>query len=78
MIQQIATRNGKKPLVKCQNVALHLHDSGVYFATLNRTSEHPRLGPCIESATQTSMVLRVDFEAKWLETLNTVYDWSER
>lgn len=69
-----------KPRVKCGRVSFShisaITDETVYIAFLDRLTHHPKLGPprC-ESQTRTSKILRIDFEKKEFETLNTVYFW---
>lgn len=67
-----------KPRVMCARIGVCHYSNGQYIAYLTRLSDHPKLGPprC-ESQTRTSLILRVDFEKKELETLNTVYYWED-
>lgn len=73
-----------KAIVKCGRVSFSSLDFEIegktvtrYVAYLDRHSDHPKLGPPrTESQTRTSMILRIDFEKKNFETLNTIYDWS--
>lgn len=67
-----------KPVVKCGRVSFHQFRGLNYVAFLDRLSNHPKLGPPrTESQTRTSLILRIDFEKKRFETLNTIYDWSD-
>lgn len=66
-----------KPRVKCTRVSFYPTQGMQYVAMLDRLSDHPKLGsPRAESQMRTSLVLRIDFEKKEFETLNTVYYWS--
>lgn len=67
-----------KPVVKCRLFHLEERKSEgcVWVAYLIRLSEHPRLGPPNDKMMRTSIVERIDFKLKKLETLNTIYDWS--
>lgn len=65
-----------KPRVKCYFRGLSSVRGMQYIAMVGRLSNHPKLGPPrTESTTQTSLVLRIDFVKKELETLNTIYWW---
>lgn len=65
-----------KPRVKAGRINFHMFTNMVWYAKLDRLSYHPKLGPprC-ESQSQTSQILRIDFEKKEMETLNTIYYW---
>lgn len=66
-----------KPVVKCGRVSFAQFEELQYVAFLDRLSHHPKLGnPRTETQTRTSLILRIDFEKKQFETLNTIYDWS--
>lgn len=66
-----------KPTVTCALIRLEQiegEDEGVYRAYIYRTSFHPRLGIDMEGQiTVTSRVIRVDFDHRIIETLNTYY-----
>ena len=62
-----------KPRVECTPPELVQVRPGVYVARLEHHLNHPVLGS--GGRMQTSMVLRVDFERRELETLNTIYWW---
>lgn len=66
-----------KPRVEC--IFRGLISVGIfqYVAMVDRLSHHPKLGrPRTESSTRTSLVVRIDFVKKELETLNTIYWWT--
>lgn len=67
-----------KPTVKCSLISLEHECAGspVYVANVHRTSEHPRLGPDVPgTVTRTSRIVRIDFDHRIIETLNTYYEY---
>jgi len=73
----------KKPTILCsllffEGLASHGAEyKNRYRAHVQRTSEHPLLGKDKKgSVTVTSLIVRIDFEHKMIETLNSVYDYS--
>lgn len=66
-----------KPTVTCELLKLEAVDGwpvGTYRAFVHRTSTHPRLGADIEGKISiTSRIIRVDFDHRIIETLNTYY-----
>ena len=65
-----------KQRVKCGCVSFMQIGAIGWIAYLDRLSDHPKLGPPrTESKTRTSLILRIDFERKEFETLNTIYYW---
>lgn len=67
-----------KARVKCslRGIQLVRLEPPTAVALVDRLSDHPKLGvPRCESSTRTSLILRVDFEKKEMETINTIYWW---
>lgn len=65
-----------KPVVLCELIHLEPvagHPVGTYCALVRRTSPHPVLGKDAGGVTVTSQVIRVDFDHRIIETLNTYY-----
>lgn len=66
-----------KARVKCGRVNLSQYGEHT-IAFLDRLSDHPKLGhPRCESQTRTSLILQINRQEKWLETLNTIYWWED-
>ena len=63
-----------KPRVKADLLQICSHGD-IFFARLNLKSDHPKLGPV--GIVRTSKLVRVDFERKELETLNTLYEFGD-
>lgn len=70
----------KKPRIKAGRVTFFRwpHGHYCYVAYFDRLGDHPKLGPprC-ESQSRSSMILRIDFEKKEFETLNSIYWWED-
>lgn len=67
-----------KPTVTCELIELQQVGGliGVYRALMRRTSSHPKLGPDREGTrTYSSRIVRIDFDHRIIETLNTYYEF---
>lgn len=62
-----------KPRIRCELLGLDHYGDQRYCAYVRRYEHHPKLGEPPLSATRTSLILRIDFEKKEIETLNTIY-----
>lgn len=45
------------------------------IAYIRRLENHAKLGPPTMGLTHTSLIVRIDFEKKEIETLNSIYYW---
>lgn len=70
--------NKAKPTVTCELINLEKVESvDAFRAVLRRTSSHPRLGPEHSPSvkTVTSRIVRIDWDTRIIETLNTYYEF---
>ena len=65
-----------KPTVTCELIGLEPVGQA-YRAVLRRTSSHPKLGPERSPTvkTVTSRIVRIDWDSRIIETLNTYYEF---
>lgn len=65
-----------KPTVTCELISLE-QIGDAYRAVLRRTSSHPKLGPERSPSvrTVTSRIVRIDWDTRIIETLNTYYEF---
>lgn len=70
--------NKAKPTVACELISLEKVESvDAFRAVLRRMSSHPKLGPERSPSvrTVTSRIVRIDWDTRIIETLNTYYEF---
>lgn len=66
-----------KPRYKCELEGFHCMNKHQFTAIVRRLSIHDRLGRPTGGLTTTSLIVRIDFERKEIETLNSIYCYGD-
>ena len=59
----------------CELIGFHAISKDQLVGLVHRLEPHERLGEADLNYTRTSLILRIDFEKKQIETLNSFYLW---